>query len=88
MVRSRPWSKRVGPVRPKDGAGRPHRGKRAKLEDYFVIAPLETAAQVSAAMRFRESFYGPRKSSARYPKRPFMGPALARSIPRVSRFFR
>lgn len=52
------------------------------------FAKLRTAEQVRRANRINEELYGPLKAKARYPKRPFMGPALKQVAPRLPEHWR
>lgn len=59
-----------------------------RLERHVVYAKLYTMAQVARAEKIETGLYGPMfVGNAKYPKRPYMGPALRASAPHIAKFF-
>ncbi len=52
-----------------------------------ALARMRTAAQVARAEALAETLYGPARYAATYPERKFMGPALERAAPQITKFW-
>lgn len=61
------------------------RAKNIKVQELnrVVYAPIRTAAQARRANELNRRLYGPLNLTARYHRRPFVGPAFHKHLPRV-----